>query len=57
MKKFIVRLFIIIAITFVADRGLSLAAKALYNKTTTTDEFKLTSVVYRMDDPLVYNRG
>jgi len=54
MKKFIVRLLIIIAITFVADRGFGYVAKILYSRTTTTDEYKVNSVIYRMDDPVVF---
>ena len=54
MKKFITRLLIIIAITFVGDRGLSYVVRFFYNRTTTTDEFKINSVMFRMNEPVVF---
>lgn len=54
MKKFLTRLLIIICITLVADRALSYVVKFFYNTTTTTDEYKMNTVIYRMNDPVVF---
>lgn len=54
MKNFLTRVLIIIIITLVADRAFSVVVKALFKTTTTTDEYKLNSVTYKMNDPIVF---
>jgi len=54
MKKFLTRVLIIIIITLVADRAFSIVVKMFFKTTTTTDEYKLNSVMYRMNDPVVF---
>lgn len=54
MKRFLIRLAIIIVITLVADRAFSYVVKYFYDTTTTTDEYKINEVVYRMNDPVVF---
>ncbi|MES2826873.1 MAG: hypothetical protein V4687_01905 [Bacteroidota bacterium] len=54
MKKFIIRLLVIIVFIFIADRALSLVVKKFYRSTTTTDEFKLNSVIYDVKDPILF---
>ena len=54
MKKFLKRLLIIIIITLIADRAIYYAIKPFYKRATTTDEFKLNAVMYRMNDPVIF---
>lgn len=54
MKRFLKRVLIITIITLIADRAVSFAVKYLYGTTTTTDEFKMNSVTYKMNDPVVF---
>ena len=54
MKKFIKTLLIIIVFTFIADRALSFIVKFFYSTATTTDEYKLNTVTFRMDDPVIF---
>lgn len=54
MKKFLKRLLIITILTLLADRAVSYVVSYFYGTTTTTDEFKLNGVTYRMSDPVVF---
>lgn len=54
MKKFLLRVLLIICITLIADRIISIPVKLLYKRTTTTDEYKIESVTYKMDAPLIF---
>jgi len=54
MKKFMLRILIIAAITLTADRALSYAAKYFYSTTTTTDEYKLNAVINRMNEEVIF---
>lgn len=54
MNKFIKRLLIIIIITMIADRAIFYTARFFYKTTTTTDEYKLNTVISKMDDPVVF---
>lgn len=54
MKRFIQRLLIITLITLIADRALSYAVRYFYRTTTTTDEYKINSVLLRMNDPVIF---
>ncbi len=54
MKKFILRVIIIITITLIADRVLGYVSSVFYKTTTTTDEYKVNEVTYHMKDPVVF---
>jgi len=53
MKRFLMRLLVVITITLLADRVLSYTVKLFYKRTTTTDEYKINTVTYRMNEPIV----
>ncbi|WP_316735179.1 hypothetical protein [Pedobacter aquatilis] len=54
MKRFIFRLLIIIGITLIFDRTLAFVVNYFYKTATTTDEYKINYVTYKMDDPIVF---
>lgn len=54
MKKFIKTLFLIIVLTLVADRGIGYIFQHFYQSTTTTDEHKLSTVLYRTKAPILF---
>lgn len=54
MKKFLLRILIIVALTFALERPLGYLAGFFYKTTTTTDEYKLNQATYEMDDPIVF---
>lgn len=54
MKKFIKTLFIIIIITLVVDRAIGYIFQHFYQTTTTTDEYKICSVVCRTNAPVLF---
>ncbi|WP_316746447.1 hypothetical protein [Pedobacter gandavensis] len=53
MRKFLQRLLIILLITFVADRALSFVVHIFYKTTSTTNEHKVNTVIYKMNEPVV----
>lgn len=54
MEKFIKSLLIIILLTVIADRALSYVVNIFYKTTTTTNEYKINTVIYKMDAPVVF---
>ena len=54
MKKFIIRLLIIIGTTFIIDRTLAYVVNIFYKRTTTTDEYKINEVTYRMNESVIF---
>lgn len=54
MKKFLIRLLIIITITLIIDRGLAYIVGFFYRTTTTTDEYKINQVILKMNDPVIF---
>jgi hypothetical protein len=54
LQAFGKRILIILAITFLADRGLGYVVSVLYKKTSTTDEAKINAVTYQMNAPVVF---
>lgn len=54
MGKFIKSLMIILAITFILDRAGAYIVAKFYKTTTTTDEYKLNFVTFRMEEPVIF---
>lgn len=54
MRKFLIRLIIIIGIVFILDRTMGLVINILYNTATTTDEYKLNFTTNQMDAPIIF---
>ena len=54
MKKFIGTLFLVIVITMIADRMVGYVFQYFYQTTTTTDEHKISSVMYRTQAPVLF---
>ncbi|WP_421943912.1 hypothetical protein [Pedobacter sp.] len=54
MKKFALRVLIILGITFLLDRGISYGVKYFYKTTTTTNEYKINQVIDVMTEPVIF---
>ncbi|RZL69061.1 MAG: hypothetical protein EOO93_02610 [Pedobacter sp.] len=54
MKKFLLRLVIVISIVLIIDRALALIVDKFYKTATTTDEYKLNFVTYKMNAQVVF---